>query len=261
MSFFPDPFCRNPCEPFRCNPCPVPAGFNSLLPQCPVQPFNPCCPFPFPPTPVPGPAGPTGPSGPTGPTGATGPTGPIGLSGTATNTGATGPEGPTGATGPTGPAGSATNTGATGPTGPGSLTLIPFSSSANSLATYTTTQSIGFGSTAPLSELGGVPPIYMTSARAGTITAIYAQLVSNTTLTLTGQTMTVSIYTAPSGSSTFVLQGTSTITLSLASGTVVAGNATGLAIPVLAGTNIAVEVLASGSNASIVTVGASVLIQ
>ncbi|MEK5030392.1 exosporium glycoprotein BclB-related protein [Paenibacillus sp. FSL R7-0302] len=215
-----------------------------------------------------GPTGPTGvtgaaETGATGVTGMTGITGPTGVTG-AGETGATGVTGMTGITGPTG----VTGAGETGPTGmtgaTGSGAIIPYASGIPAEMTTVvggvnnTSSLVGFGNT--VTGVAGVPAgtIDLTGAAGtmlnvafsvphdGTITSLAAYFSTSDTVALTGSTMTVTaqLYQSVTPNNTFIPVTGALVTLAPALtgavtlGTISSGLATGLSIPVTAGTRL-----------------------
>ncbi|QIL79176.1 hypothetical protein G7047_04045 [Diaphorobacter sp. HDW4A] len=216
----------------------------------------------------------TGPAGSIGATGATGPTG-VGLTGAqgiqglqgvtgaAGNTGGMGPTGPTGAAGDMGPTGPIGAVGVTGPTGPtggvGNGAIIPFASGAPITVTtiagglagaYST---IGFGNSSPSTTMLGATidatsfaSMAFSVPRDGTITSISGFFSSTVALTLIGTTVAVTaqLYQSSTPDNIFTAVPGALVTLGpsmtgiVSIGTISSGMATGLAIPVTAGTRM-----------------------
>ncbi|WP_042433032.1 exosporium glycoprotein BclB-related protein [Faecalispora jeddahensis] len=116
-----------------------------------------------------------------------------------------------------------------------------------------TTTAVGFGNSATgLSVVGGtidttgVTNMAFSAPRDGTVTAIAAQFSLSVAATLVGSTVTLTaqLYSAPAASNTFAPVAGALVTLAppltgvVAIGTNSSGLATGLAIPVVAGTRL-----------------------
>lgn len=235
------------------------------------------------PTGAPGSTGATGDAGATGPTGADGNVGPDGP------TGATGVTGPTGDAGPTGDTGATGATGVTGPTGSGAGSI--FSSNSSHPATATTILGglpgsvevlplSGSTSTSGVAIVGGVIDLTGTTtgqpiARDGTITSLAAFASNAAAVALVGTTVTQSvslwqstgfdnIYSPIPGAEVFLFP---PLTGIVSIGQVTSEMATGLSIPVTAGTKLIVvysaSVTAGIDVATVISadVGASVVIQ
>lgn len=206
----------------------------------------------------PGLQGPQGPQGPKGDDGAVGPAGEDGAIGPQGPSGPQGPQGPQGPTGPQGPAGGG---------GGGAL----FSSSTEGEGVYTTTG--GTSANLTLLPLSGVNTVNGVTASGGvidltstgttgqpilsdaTITGIRAFASTTTALSLVGTTVTqtVELWQSETGSNTYTAIPGASVTLAPgltginAIGTTSKGAATGLSIPVTAGTNIIVVVRATAA--------------
>jgi hypothetical protein len=190
-----------------------------------------------------GPAGPQGPQGPSGPTGPSGPPGPLGPIGPA---GPDGPAGPPGA-GPTllsgGPATLTTIAGGLA----GTVNLLPLSGqllSANAAADPPT-------SAVELAATQVLP-------RATTLTAVRARFVNTAALTLIGTTvsLTAQLYlSSGSGAPTPVPGALCTVSLVgiISIGDITDCAATGLSIPMTAGSSGYVKVSATAAGLSLIT--------
>ena len=235
-----------------------------------------------------GATGPTGEAGSTGPTGEAGVTGPTGDLGPAGPTGETGADGADGVTGPTGADGVTGPTGATGPTGSAGGGAI-FSSSSGEPAVATTiagglegTATVlplsGSTSETGVSIIGGTIDLTGITtgqplARDGTITAVtgFSSLTVVQALVGTTVTQTISVWQSTTPDNVYTKIPGAEVTLAppltgiLALGTVSSGIATGLSIPVTAGTNLIVVYSATASGVSLINtitadVGAGVVI-
>jgi Collagen triple helix repeat (20 copies) len=190
------------------------------------------------------------------PAGAQGPQGPAGDRGPAGETGPAGQAGPAGPQGPTGPEGPQGDDGPPGPASPGTL----FAASSGDPATVTTDVS-GDASTLSLLPLSGVDvvtgvvaggTIDLTTeralaqplARAGTITAVNfrVSLTSNVFIPAGTATLSAQLASAPAGSNSFITVPGSQVTIPLTGfsppGTTFVASASGLSIPVSAGTQL-----------------------
>jgi len=218
-------------------------------------------------------AAPTGPQGPAGINGTDGLPGPAGPAGFAGAAGATGPEGPAGLDGADGADGA---NGVDGTNGTAGLpAIIPYSSGTEPLALATVvgispiSQSVGFGSSTPLVNLGGnsvisLPGDQFVMPRDGTITQFNVDITIAAGLSaLSAIDIPVEVWTAPGGTNNWSTVLTATITvpvievlgIPLASAIVddsYSASASG-SIAVTAGTKIAVVVIPSGGLASAVT--------
>lgn len=199
-----------------------------------------------------------GPRGERGKRGEEGPRGPAGLNGSTGSTGAQGPQGPQGIPGT-----------------PAAADIIPYASGlplalvAVNIVGLETLGVVGDGSSAvgTVTLVGTTipfsPSIFgfaYTASRSGTLQAIYANFTVTEALVLTGSaTITVQLYSAPSGPSTpptlptFTAIPGAVITLGPAItgtsliGTVLTGSATGLAIPTTVGTQYLLVVRATST--------------
>jgi hypothetical protein len=103
---------------------------------------------------------------------------------------------------------------------------------------------MGFGISDSVVSLGAgaiLPPVFFVSPRVGTITSFNTELAATAALTVSASTLTATLYTSPAGSTTWIAQETSTITLaSLAVGGVITGTTGVVAVPLALGTKVAV---------------------
>ncbi|MEG0385810.1 MAG: exosporium glycoprotein BclB-related protein [Solibacillus sp.] len=218
-----------------------------------------------------GATGNTGPTGNTGNTGATGSTGPTGERGATGNTGSSGNTGATGSTGSTGergPSGATGPTGITGPTGTaGNGAIIPFSSGVPILPTTIggglvgAPSLIGFGSSSTMAtalgatiDLTGAAGTLLNFAfsvpRGGTITSLAAYFSATAAVALgvgTNLSIKAQVYVSGNPANNIfspipAAQVTMTLTpapvLGIVLGDHTSAIATGLNIPVTAGTRL-----------------------